>query len=525
MIPNSSQLFKILALAPFGFSDKAVPGVIPVPVDPAELNQVMASFGLNTYVPLPPELCPQGRMDVSCSRIKDFHPDAMVKNLPFLQHLLAAKRYLDRSQSSGLSAAEIRKGLDQWPDLPQIAVNQDPKRSSRTPRAIDNILDMVALPDGTAASAIQGTGGKDLPGGILQKTLDAVFHHQPFKTSEASWRGLHRLLKSVRSDSKIRVSIAHVSHETLQETLQDLLPDMVRDLPALILVDLPLDNTTRSQTLLKAIAEFAATLMTPALVWLSPAFFNLRAWEELSKRPFLPHFLEEAPYAKWRSLKQEGNSDWLAGTCNRFLLRYPYGAQNMPRIFPYEEGRLPWTAPVWGLANLIVQGLLKSGWPTRFTHKERFRVEDLALHTDAHGQRATETIFSRDRADQLLRCGITPLMGMKGKDFAFASGETTLGGISLGHQLYLSGIIRFLLSLQEKGEIDFEARQPEAWIQDALTRFLGDSLEPAADAVSVSLGRPDANHRVPITLKITPSQAVLNTRQAMELTLSWDLAS
>ena len=114
---------------------------------------------------------------------------------------------------------------------------------------------------------------------------------------------------------------------------------------------------------------------------------------------------------------------------------------------------------------------------------------------------------------------------MKAASFAFASGETTLGGISLGHQLYLSGIIRFLLSLQEKGEIDFEARQPEAWIQDALTRFLGDSLEPAADAVSVSLGRPDANHRVPITLKITPSQAVLNTRQAMELTLSWDLAS
>lgn len=518
-------MFKILALAPFGFSDKAVPGAVPIPPDPAELDQVMASFGLNTYVSLPQELCPQGGMDVSCSRIKDFHPDAMVKNLPFLQHLLEAKRYLDRSQLSGMSAAEIRNGLDQWPDLPQIAVNQDPKRSSRTSRAIDNILDMVALPDETVTSVMQKDGSKDLPGIILQKTLDAVFQHQPFKTSEASWRGLHRLLKAARSDQKIHVSIAHISLENLQETLQDLLPDMVKDLPALILVDLPLDNTTRNQTLLKAIAEFAATLMTPTLVWLSPAFFNLHAWEELSKRPFLPHFLEEAPYAKWRSLKQDDNSDWLAVTCNRFLLRYPYGPQNMPRLFPYEESHLPWVAPVWGVADLIMQGLQKNGWPTRFTDKERFRVEDLALHTDAHGQRATETIFSDDRADQLFRSGITPLMGMVGKDIAYVSGETTLGGISLGHQLYLSWVIRFLLSLQEKGGINFEDRQLEAWIQDALKRFLGDSLEPAADAVGVSVGRPDANHRVPITLKIIPSQAVLTTRQVMELTLSWDLAS
>ncbi len=523
MIPKGSLLYKILALAPFGFSDKSFPGAMPVHVDPAELNQVMAAFGLNTYVPLPQELCPQGGMNVSCSRIKDFHPDAMVKNLPFLKHLLEAKRYLDQSQSSGISAAEIRKGLDQWPDLPQIAVDQGPKRPFRISRKIENILDMVALPDGPADSSIQEIRGKDLIEGILQKTLDAIFHHQPFTTSEASWRGLHRLLKSVRSDSKIRVNIAHVSHETLQQTLQDLLPDMATDLPALILVDLPLDNTTRSQILLKAIAEFAATLMTPALVWLSPAFFNLDTWEEMSKRPFLPHFLKEAPYAKWQSLKQNGNSDWLAVTCNRFLLRYPYGPQNTPRVFSYEEGRLPWAAPVWGLADLIVQGLLKNGWPTRFTHKDRFQVEDLALHADAHGQCATETVFSRDRADQLFRSGITPLMGMKGKDFAFASGETTLGGISLGHQLYLSGVIRFLLYLQEKRGIDLKVRQPEAWIQDALTRFLGNSLEPVADAVSISLGRLDANHRVPITLKINPSQAVLTTSKAMELTLAWDL--
>lgn len=58
MMPTSSLLFKILALAPFGFSDKAVPGVIPVSEDPAELNQVMTSFGLTTYVSLSPELSP-----------------------------------------------------------------------------------------------------------------------------------------------------------------------------------------------------------------------------------------------------------------------------------------------------------------------------------------------------------------------------------------------------------------------------------------------------------------------------------
>jgi len=525
MIPNNSPVFKILALAPFGFSDKSIPGPMPVPVSLADLNPVMASFGLNTYVPLPQALCPQGGVDVSCARIKDFHPDAMAENLPFLQHLLAAKRYLDRSLPSGMSAAEIRKGLEQWPDLPQMGVTQHPKSSSRTSRTLDNILDMVALPDGTAAASVQASDGKDLPGDLLQKTLDAIFHHRPFITSEASWRGLHHLLKAVHRDAKIRVSIAHVSSETLQETLQNLLPDMVKDLPALILVDLPLDNTNQNQRLLEAIAEFAATLMTPGLVWLSPAFFNLLSWEELSKRPFLPHFLEEAAYAKWRSLKQDGNSNWLAVTCNRILLRYPYGPQNKPRVFPYEEGRLPWVAPVWGVADLIVQGLLKNGWPTRFTHKDRFQVEDLALHADAHGQHATETIFSMDRADQLFRSGIIPLMGMKDKDVAFAPGETTLGGISLAHQLYLSGIIRFLLSLQEKRGIDFKDRLPEAWIQDALARFLEDSLEPSADAVSVVLNRPDTNQRVPVTFKIMPSQAVLTTAQALEFTLSWHLAS
>ena len=516
--------FKILALAPFLGPDYPVWDKAPLDVSFNDLDRVIAEFGPTCAVAVPSDLYPDKHIELKFTKLKDFHPDNMVQNNPALQNLREAKDWIEKAGRNRLSTDQINTQLAQWPNLPPIRIETTPLQPQPPSRdSLDKILDIVALPDahsglpsGTQAAARQIDT-------IIQKILKHIFGDINFRTLEASWRGLHLLLRQVNAgESDIRIEIAPVSDDSLNDTLAALAADMIDALPSLILVDLPFDSSPRNLELLERIAQLSEILLVPAITWIRPEFFHIDSWEDIRSLAFLPHHLEEAPFARWQSFKKKPSARWLTIACNRIAARYPYGKDNLPRSIPFEEKHPAWISPVWALGALISRSVIAIGWPTRFTDWQTVRLEDLPLNTqDPKKPLPVEANFDRDRIDQFIRSGIIPLAAEQGKDIAFVPDETTAADISLRYQLFVSRITQLVLWCRDHFEKGIKGADLETELQRAFKLFWETSGYSGPESLEILAGKPDPQGRVPVQIALKPSRQILASRDKVALDFLW----
>ncbi|MBW1902492.1 MAG: type VI secretion system contractile sheath large subunit [Deltaproteobacteria bacterium] len=515
--------FKILALGPFSPETDTPWHDSPIKVDKTNLDEAIQRLGLSLYVPLDNSLCSAGGIDIGFEKLKDFLPDGLLQSNPVLKNILGAREFCEESRGKSLSEEEIGARLRQWPDLPPIQISspaEKPKKTSKS--AVDDILKMVALPEDKQAPGAQAGLLTDQINAILKKILSHIFSHEDFRNFEAAWQGLQLLINQGGINGEIQAQIVPVSFETLEETLDNLTTHLVRDLPSLVIVDLPFNNSPRSLECLEKIARFAETLLAPALCWVTREFLHLDSWDDLNKLSFLPHHLDEPPFAKWRSLADSSSARWLAVTCNRFLARFPYGPDNRPRLVPFQEAAPLWISPVWGVGCLVSQSVVKTGWPTRFTDWQDIRLEDLALDMSRAGKPiATETAIGEDRIDQFARAGITPLVGYRNKDIAFVLAEATVGKGSLSYQMFLSRITHFVLWCKDHFDKDLNADELEKTLYSAISAFWQKSGDPGPKDLSISAGQPLEDNRIPLRIVAEPTRRVLPSGEKVELEFLW----
>jgi len=515
---------KILALAPFLGPDCPVWRKGPLGVDPANVDQVIEEIGPTCTLPIPRDLYPGGNLEITLRKLKDFHPDSLVQNSPVLRNFWEAKTWVEEARKRNLSPHDINARLAQWPNLPPIRVETVPQKSrvgSREP--LDKILDIVAVPDKESGVSSEGQEATGRIIGILKEILRHIFVDEIFRTLEASWRGLNLLLRQLDNrSSDVRIEIVPVSSDSLDDTLSALTAEVIDELPSVVLVDLPFDSTPRSLELLHRVAQFSETLLIPAITWIRPAFIHIDTWGGIKKLSFLPHYLEEPPFAKWQSLKRAPAARWLAVTCNRFLARYPYGKDNTPRRMYFEEHGPLWISPVWALGNLIGRSFVETGWPTRFTDWQRIRIEDLPLNTeDPKKPLPTEAYFDRDRIDQLIRSGIMPLASVQGKDITFVPDETTVSGVSLAYQLVVSRITQFILWCRDHFEKGLRGEDLEAELRGAFGAFWERTGYHGPENLRISVGKPGPDGRIQVRIRLEPSRQILPSGDRVELDFSW----
>jgi type VI secretion system protein ImpC len=516
--------FKILALAPFLGPDYPVWDKAPLGVDPNDLDRVIADLRPTCTVAVPPDLYPHKHIELKFTKLKDFHPDNMVQNNPALQNLREAKDWIEEAGRNNVSSDQINTRLAQWPNLPPIRVETTPRKPLSPSRdSLDKILDIVALPDEHSSLPSGTQGAARQIDTIIKQILTHIFLDQTFRTLEASWRGLHLLLRQVNiGDNDIRIEIAPVSYDSLNDTLAALAAEMIDELPSLILVDLPFGSSPRNLELLERIAQFSETLLVPAITWIRPEFFHIDSWQDIRSLAFLPHYLEEAPFARWQSFKKTPSARWLTVTCNRISARYPYGKNNLPRRIPFEEKHPAWISPVWALGTLIGQSFIETGWPTRFTDWQTIRLEDLPLNTeDPKKPFPTEANFDRDRIDQFIRSGIIPFAAVQGKDIAFVPDETTAGGISLRYQLFVSRITQLVLWCRDHLEKGIKGADLETELQRAFKFFWETSGYSGPESLEILAGNPGPDGRVPVRIALEPTRQILPSRDIVELEFSW----
>jgi predicted component of type VI protein secretion system len=432
---------------------------------------------------------------------------------------------LTQSQKDGLTAAQIRDGLNQWPDLPAIAVAE---RTAARPAAttssdaIDNLLNVVAMPDQQRMPKPKSVAETNPADAIIQEVLAELFAQPRFRRLEAAWRGLRLLLQQGAIEDNVRVDIAAIHPETLDASLEALSAHLVNDLPGLILLDLPFDNSPLSAERLTAAAQWAATLMVPLVAWVPPDFFQIPTWDDLSTLPYLPHHLDDSAYAKFRALQQAHDSHWICLTCNRFLTRYPYGSDNRPRQINFVESESLWVPPVWALGTLVARAAATTGRPARFTDQRRFRVQDLALHPGkATKPVAVEHLMDRDRLDQMIRGGITPLTSEHGGDSAFIPQASTLAGTSLAYQLLTSQVTQFVLWCKDNLPAENDPSALETQLRLAFQVFSEQSTPNCLDYYTISSKGTNEEGRIPLTISVTFSAAFLPGQPPIELNLDW----
>ena len=518
-----SMPFKILALAPFRSINDTAWSEDPIQIDNTNLDQVINELRLSFYVSIPKDLCPEGGLEIRCKRLKDFHPDSLIQSNAFLKNLLDAKRFIQETRAKGLSSREIGTRLKEWPNLPPIQIKTEPQKPKKSSAgALNNILKIVTLP-GESPSPPSGTHPlTDQIDTIFQQVLSYIFSHEKFRNLEALWRGLKLIMRQGGIDGKIRLEIVPVSFETLDETLNNLTAELIQDLPSLVLVDLPFDNSPRSLGFLEKIARLSEKLLVPTVSWVTPKFLYLDTWQDLEKLPFLPHYLEEPAFAKWRRLKATSSANWLAVTCNRFLTRYGYGKNNKPRLVPFVEHRGLWSSPVWAIGCLLAQSVARYGWPTRFTEWQHIRLEDLALNTtDKSMNLPTEAAFAEDRIHQFVKGGIMPLTAQQGKDVAFTPAETTLTGGSLSYQAFVSRIIQFLLWCKDNFKKDFEPFELQKDLNQTFSLFWEKTGHSAPENLEISAGRPGPDNQIPLRIALKPSRQILPTGEKVEMEFIW----
>lgn len=518
-----SMPFKILALAPFRSQDAAIWRQEPVRVDKTNLDEVLGEMGLSLTLNLPAKLCPTGELTLRFTKIKDFHPDGLISNTPFLKNLLDVKKFAEEAGTKGLSSEEVCRRLEGWPDLPPLdlrTVSQKPKSAPSSP--VDDILKMVALPNGGETSygtAIPLISQIDT---ILREILREIFSHDVFRELESVWRGLRFFTKYGEADGEVKLEIAPVLTETLEETLGSLLAHTVHEPPSLVVIDLPFDSSSRSLGLLEAIAQFSETLLAPAISWITEKFLFIDTWQDLNRLSYLPHYLEESAFAKWRRLKQISSGRWIAVTCNRFLLRYPYGPDNKPALNHFEEPEGLWCSPAWALACLVGRSHDKTGWPTRFTDWHRVRLEDLALHPVEPGKLLpTEANFSEERTQQFVKGGIIPLVSSYNKDIAFMPGETTVAGTSLSYQLLVNRLTQLLIWCKDNFSKDLGPAEVEKDLEKAFSLYWERTSQPGPDNLEVSVVKHDPDKPAVVRLMIEPSRQVLLSGEKVEFELNW----
>jgi type VI secretion system protein ImpC len=515
--------YKILALAPFTMAASRPWQQAPLPVDRQSLDDAMQALAIAGNLPLESELCPARGLNPHFDDLKSLHPDGMLKSIPYLANLVAAKEFIVQARRNGMQASRILGELRQrWPDLPVIDLKDstskpnDPKSSS----SLDNLLDMVALPGQDQRQNPVDQDEIRQIDTLLQKVLNAIFEWPAFRQMEAAWRGLRLLLQQGVAKGGALVEIVPIHPESLASTLEVIAPLMIDHPPGLVLLDLPFDNSPLAMERLATVAQWADTLMAPLIAWTQPSFLQIDTWDQLATLPFLPNHVDQPAYAKYRKLRQSADGHWISLTCNRFLIRYPYGPDNTPRGVPFTEASQPWIPPVWALGALVAQSVCQTGWPTHLTHRQQFTIQDLALHSPS-GQppMAVEANFDRDRQDQFIRAGLTPLICER--DTAFATQAIALSGTSLPYQLLVCRMTQFLLWCKDNLPAETEPSALESQLNLAFQVLSEQSRPPAFESVIIATGQPDGEGRIPVNISIIPSATVLPSRKLIEIGLNW----
>jgi type VI secretion system protein ImpC len=150
---------------------------------------------------------------------------------------------------------------------------------------------------------------------------------------------------------------------------------------------------------LRHAARMGESLRVPFLAAAAPAFWGIRQPALLANLPDLARKVEGSEYAKWNLLRREEAALWLCLAANRLAFRDPA-----------DSGRSLWSSGAYALGAAFLDSFLASG--------ARFAMTGPAAELAGLPAPPVEVFLSDQKALEISRAGLAPLVGRKGGDSA-----------------------------------------------------------------------------------------------------------
>ncbi len=282
----------------------------------------------------------------------------------------------------------------------------------------------------------------------LSMQLDEILHSAAFQKMESTWRGLKFLVDRTDFRRNCKIELLNVSKGELLENFEDS-PETVQsglyqqvytqeyDQPGgepvgCMVSNYEFDRGPQDIALLQNIAKVSAATHCPFLGSVGHKFFGLESIHKLPTLPDLAAHFETAEYTKWRSFRQSEDSRYVGLVSPRFLLRLPYGPDQVPtKNFNYEENvtgethdRYLWGNATFAFAANLAKSFVNSGWCVNIRGPQAGGlVENLPIHLyDAGGNKMvkipTEILIPDTREFEFAKLGFIPLSFYKNRDYA-----------------------------------------------------------------------------------------------------------
>jgi type VI secretion system ImpC/EvpB family protein/type VI secretion system ImpB/VipA family protein len=289
--------------------------------------------------------------------LDDFHPDAVLKQLPVLADLVNLRRRLDHPTTSVAAAAELRGAAAaaqaraiaapaQGGSLLENLLGGSPKeRSGAAPQTaleatgIDGLIRSIVAPHLSAGRDPAADELVRVTDAVIAASLRGVLHHPRFQGLEAAYRGLSFLASRSESGSVdyfvLPVTPAELESEARAEPNEFL--------------STVLDSGGRGFSLVIALHEFGVAESDLALLTnLSQKAQEAGALLLAGAAPAMAGAADAASLPKvrsgdpksatWTTFREESGGPHVGLALPRFLLRSPYGKRTDPiESFAFEE--------------------------------------------------------------------------------------------------------------------------------------------------------------------------------------------
>ena len=284
---------------------------------------------------------------------------------------------------------------------------------------------------------------------LVSAQMNAIMHHEDFQKLEASWRGLHHLIKNSLTGTQLKIKVMSV-------TKGDLLKDFERALEfdqsslfkkvyeeeygtfggapfGALIGDFEFGNHPQDMALLESISQVAAAAHAPFLSAASAGMFGWDTYSEMSEVRDVSKIFDRTEYMKWRSFRESEDSRYVGLTLPHVLMREPYGAATKPtETFRFEEDvdgkdhkKYLWGNAAYALGTRLTEAFSMYGWCVAIRGVEGGGlVQGLPTHTfeTDEGEIAmkcpTEVAVTDRREKEFADNGFIPLVHCKGTDYA-----------------------------------------------------------------------------------------------------------
>lgn len=319
-----------------------------------------------------------------------------------------------------------------------------------------SILEDVAKLNGRYASDLMGDKIAEIDNQLTNQ-INLVMHAAEFQALEATWRGLHFLVKNTETGTSLKIRLLNISKRDL---LKDLQKAVEFDQSALfkkiyeeefgtyggdpfsfLVGDYEFGRHPEDIELLEKISGVASSAHAPFISSAYAKLFDMEDFFTLSQPRDLSKIFESAELIKWRSFRSSEDARYVSLTLPKVLLRLPYGPDTVvAEGFDFIEDvdgsdahKYLWGNPAFVLAQRITNAYSKFGWLAAIRGVEGGGlVEGLPAHTfktpagDIKLTCPTQVSITDRREKELNDLGFMAILHCKGSDkAAFFGGQTT----------------------------------------------------------------------------------------------------